>query len=529
MKKSPAKKPAKVKKVSDAPAENIAKAIVDALPGNEEPDESTLELENARESAKRRHIEARIKATGGKPPTQIEVWYDELAKEHVIKLDGVYKVRSETHIEADMRALGLSDVWKIDGQKEVAWPCWNARRNKCVDYAGPLPGYRIGLHEFYGRKVLVTKQAAGLFDKIDLKAKHEQPAFFIELIKALLPEFSQWERLCYRLATKLRAFQGMELKPAPFVLFVGKAGFCKSLIQDFITEIFGGRDENPKKGMLEKETFTAPLIRAEHWKFGDPQGGTDMKARLEFAARIKEYCHEIDFVFRGMHKEGFKVPCNRLVTGSENDDEADLQKYPPMRDGLADKIELYRCADARGVLHKFIRQEALPGFEAVDGVDRKAVRAAMLREAPLVRAWLLQNFPTVPADMADPRIGVKAWHHPELLKEMSELTPDTEYLHYVFQVLFRKRSDGDSWCVDWRQGPTNAHDIECGATELEEHLSKSAFAPQLKHQLRATARILGRLAVQRPDAVKKLKPRAGNFQPWAIFNPYIEATTKPTE
>jgi hypothetical protein len=288
------------------------------------------------------------------------------------------------------------------------------------------------------------------------------------------------------------------------------------------------------------EKFTTGLLKGEHWYMGDPVASAMKGARLLMAGRMKTFFHEENFVFRGMQKVGFDVPVFRRGTGSVNDEPADLLVLPDMRSGLGDKLNLYRFIDkgetADGAqkpldcVQQFVAQQTLPGFDSKDGADRKAIKAKVESEAPMARAWLLSQFRSVPADMADDRVGLRAWHHPQLIAELGSISPDARALGYMQKVLFGV-APGDSPSNDWTRGPVKDVYLDINARELEQHLALSKFSEELRNDLRGIGHghALGRLAKSHAEAVQKLPPSNGE-RLWRFFNPFLpKQTPKTTE
>ena len=479
----------------------------------------------------------RLADNGGTP----ELFYERMTKKFWFKDDGEFEDYEPSMLKLHLVEAGVSEYNSRNGIYDIDRCFLEAQQDRKVDYAGSLPGYRIGVHTVEGRKMLVTQEAKGVWDKLP-DTDPVEPKFFTSLVGALLAEHKQWFHLFNSWAVDLRAlrrndgvFEHHDFKPAPFTAIIGIANAGKSLLQSFRRAVLGGRRENPAKSMMEGEKFTAPLIKAEHWSFGDPPGFTDMRSRLLFADKTKEFCHERDFVFRGMNKEGFKVPCYRRVDGSFNDQEEDLLKLYPMRPGIQDKTNLYRCGSAVEVMKEFLGQQTLPkvGVESVDGVDGSLVGQAIQREAPLIRHWLLKMFPSVPDSLKQTpyasRYGIDPFWHPGLLQELSQFSPERSFLGYVTELLFLVPEDQTPHSAErWSYGPTDAEFVTLKAVDLEKFLALSRYKDALKNFLRSVGHVLGRCAANMPDQVSKLPLKHGEVQTWKIKNPY-HPSNKPKE
>lgn len=528
----------------------IAKAIVAAVLPERAPDkgaELTKEDKAAlKEEAKRKAESARkqrLEKNGGTPL----LYYSRLSKDFWIRKPQGFRTYDKADLKNHLIAAGCGQYPEGDGLSEIDRVFLDSQNEREMDYIGSLPGYRIGTHVIDGRRMLVTDEADAAIwsDPPKDPVQEHQVSFLIEFFSALLHDRMQDKYLMNAIAVWLRSIRRAALhgnsafRPLPFMAIVGKAKHGKSTLQGILTRIFGGRADNPAKAMLEGEKFTAPLIRAEHWTFGDPPGTTQLPDRLFFGDKIKEFAHELYFVFRGMQKEGFKVPCFRWVDGSFNDHENDLRKFPPMRDGLTDKISLKRCSDARPFLkdwsEKHRRQQTLTGFDSADGIDWPAVQSRINAEVPLFRHWLLQTFQTVPECWADMRGGVAAFHHSGLLKELGELSPQANFLMHMDDVIFKQESDASfndfEWNRtrhdNWKEEAVSYPFIVCTALEMQKRLKACQLPRALEDRLSLIGRDLGDLSSSHPHRISKATSatnRTGivkGIQLWKITNPFF--------
>lgn len=377
-------------------------------------------------------------------------------------------------IKLHLRVRGLSEVEWIDGLRELDWPLWHAQEHKQIDYAGPLAGHRVGIFQSdSGRSLLVTEEAPGLWD--DPPKRPKLPRWFIGFIKELLPD-EQWLFFCHWLRVALESVREGDFRPGQVVVLAGPSQCGKSLLQHIVSAVLGGRSASPFRYLMGDTQFNYDLAGAEHWPIEDPSSSTDIRTRRAFGARLKEATVNRDFPIHQKNKDATLLPLFRRLTLSVNDEPENLSVIPPLDASILDKIFLFKCG------------------RATVGSDRKAIAQTIRAEVPLIRAWLLQRLGELPKEFHDDRFGVAAWQHPDLLHELSDMSPEARLLALIDHVLFEQDKTADPV-------PFIAPMLE-----LEKRLRSSAFAFQvdkLLHYSTACGVYLARLAKSHPSRVSK--------------------------
>jgi hypothetical protein len=368
------------------------------------------------------------------------------------------------------------------GFRQIDWPIFNAEENNVVHYAGPLAGHRCGLHnDSNGKRWLVTEQSHGVFEE---KLPETEPSFFIEFIQELLPG-DQWLYFCYWLAFGLASLRRGDFAPGQAVFFAGPAQCGKSLAQYIITKILGGRSADPFDYMFGDSKFNASLITAEHWCTEDPPLVRKLEMRNQFGEKLKACANNREFKCHRKGKDEETVVIFRRVSISLNDEGDHLAVVPPLVEGTADKVFLFKCDTVISALDRFIVTEAQPTLAGMGQyvpkgqLDRFKVQATIESELPAIRGWLLKNFSNVPAPLADRRYGIKAWHHPDLLQEVNAMEPCERLLVFVDQVWWDEKFP-TPWVgksTDMEKQLRDAHGQECerllwGANAMGTHLKK---------------------------------------------------------
>lgn len=441
------------------------------------------------------------KTTPPEPPSKIEVFYHTLNREFWFMVNGAYLCLKKSELFLHLKTLGLRDdayhKADIGNLRELDWVLWNAQCQRQICFAGPLAGHKKGLFSLgSGQKVLVTEQAAGVWD--DLPKKFPLPKFFCAFIEELLPE-GQAEVFCHWLAIALRSLRRGDFRPGQVSVLAGPVQCGKSLLQDMVTQIFGGREANPMRYMMEETPFNEDLLGAEHWKIEEPKTSTDIRTRVAFGNSIKECFTNRDF---SGHPKGGKAQSHRIFrrgTISINDDSELLIVLPPLNGSIDDKMHLFKCARVTKAFNAFRGEDGTPALlpeEVSNGeLDQAELWAHVLTEIPLIRAWLLKSFTRVPKEMRDDRFGVAAYHNPELKQLLVSFAPEIRLLELIDEILFADVQRGEP-LVAW----------EGKAIVLEDKLRKSTFAFEAEKSLRHMGRLgsyLGKLLKSEPKRVSK--------------------------
>lgn len=201
----------------------------------------------------------------------------------------------------------------------------NIQLQQNADYCGGLAGYESRYYEINESRVLVTESPRlippthgdwpllrGILDGMFNHGGIDQtPYVYGWLKKALETVYEQrWS-------------------PGQALAFAGPPESAKSLFQRIITVMLGGRSSNPYQYMTGKTTFNADLFRTEHLMIEDQAESTDIRARRNFGARIKEIAANQDQHCHGKNKEALTLRPRWRLTISLNDDPERMQVLPP--------------------------------------------------------------------------------------------------------------------------------------------------------------------------------------------------------
>ena len=356
-----------------------------------------------------------------------------------------------------------------------------------VAYAGPLAGHPKGMYEISGNRILVSSSP-----KLIEPEKGGWP-----LIKNLLanlfadplhdqrPYVIGWSKVA------VAALRARQHHPGQALALAGKIESGKSLFQNLITEMLGGRVAKPYRYMRDATDFNGELFGAEHLMIEDEIASTDIRTRRNFGARIKEITVNQMQSFHAKHRQAITLTPFWRLTISLNDEPENLLILPPIDESLVDKIMLLK-----------VHKKPMP-MPTHTQAQKTAFWNALLAELPAF-LWFLDQW-EIPAELKCERFGITHFHHPELLAAIETLAPETRLLALIDAELFT--------------GPVNSA-WEGTAEELERRLINGQSAHEARRLLdwnNATGTYLGRLEKKYPDRIQK--DRTTHKRLWRITPP----------
>jgi hypothetical protein len=231
----------------------------------------------------------------------------------------------------------------------------------------------------------------------------------------------------------------------------------------------------------------------------DEQASTDIRARKNFAARIKEVtANALQSCHPKFHAAIALGPFWRL-TISVNEEPENLMILPPLDDSLEDKIIIFTTAR-----HPMPRPTAT--------IEQREYFMDLLKAELPAFVDFLFRFP-IPHKLSCQRYGITHYHHPEVLDALGALTPETRLLELIDTVLF------DSPVASYFEGK---------AAELERILTKEGSpvrreAAQLLSFAAACGTYLARLEKVQPQRFQQEHKRTGTV--WTIAPPGAEQSS----
>lgn len=370
------------------------------------------------------------------------------------------------------------------------------QREHGVSYAGPLAGYKAGLHVVKGSPILVTTGPKLIVPKEGKWATLKK--FFGELFGESLTYVFAWLKASLR-----TLYAGVcPFRPAPMLAIAGPANCGKSLFQNIVTEIFGNRAARPYKYLIGETNFNGNLFGAEHLMIEDDANQTDLKFRRAFGANLKNLVFNETQSMRRMYRDELTVSVFTRVTITLNNEPENLCVLPPIDDSLADKISLLLAFMA-----------TFP-FGKDDLKSRQSYRQRLTDELPAFLAFLRSW--RVPERFQNQRCGVIAHQDAELMRDLHALAPESTLWELINKHFI------------WKDGVTT---WSGSASELKTILvekDKSGQSARLLEWVSACGTYLGRLEKKYPDRISKLRHEEWHHE-WFIKPPPLKDKSKVSQ
>ena len=404
---------------------------------------------------------------------------------------GGWILMNETQIKRLLRSRGISPRKTFGSEvSPLDLRLIDIQQRHDVVYAGPLAGYQAGAFEISDRRILVTESAklikpiAGrwltlgkLIDGLFLDGDCDQRPYLFGWLKT---------------AVEARA-AGIR-RPGQVLALCGPHDCGKSLLQNQITALLGGRSAKPYQYMAGQTPFNADLFEAEHLMIEDDQSSTDIRARRNFGSSIKNFC--VNETHR-LHDKGRRA-VNGLtpfwrVTITVNDEPENLMVLPPLDNSIEDKLVLLKA---------FKRPMPMP---TDSNEERRQFWQTLQSDLPAFVDFLMTW--TIPEPLRSSRFGIRHFHHPELVQAIDSLAPEQKLLMLIDGELFQNPT----------VGPWNgtAGELETLLTGTD---SRCSFeARKLLSWPTACGVYLGRLAKKTPDRVHY--DRHEDSRKWIITAP----------
>ena len=424
-------------------------------------------------------------------PLPVEAYYDSQRGCYWIRNSrGGWVSLTETALRRYLKANGFSAAV---GDQLLISPLDEAllfiQQTRDVDYAGPLAGFKIGVHDVQGRRILVTESPAliepapgpwpllgKLIENLLLDDLCDQRPYLYGWLKVAIESLRQWQR-----------------RPGQGLAIAGPHDCGKSLLQNLITVLLGGRMAKPYQYMTGLTAFNADCFAAEHQMIEDEAASTDFRARRTFGANLKnvtvndvQRCH-------AKNRTPISLPPFWRLTITVNDEPENLMVLPPIDDSIEDKLILLRA-----------RKRPMPARTSTLA-ERTAFWSALLAELPAFVDYLIKW--EIPVELRSERFGITHYHHPEILRAIDDLAPEKRLLTLIDSEVFK---DGAP-----RQWHGTAEELETLLTDRE--AGTSYAARQLFTFNTACGVYLGRLARKHPDRVAEKRVSTGRR--WTINHP----------
>ncbi|MFA5322059.1 MAG: CHC2 zinc finger domain-containing protein [Smithella sp.] len=417
-----------------------------------------------------------------------DIYYDNGKKEFLRKNDrGDYQSLTEAQLKQQLAYMGFQPVkFKGETVSEINKILIDIRNKNDVNYAGSLAGWKKGLFEINSSRILIT-EAPRLIEPADID--YSVILSFISQLfddpeEGQLPYFLGWMKVAYD------SLKTENFRPGQMVALAGPHNCGKSFLQQMITEILGGRAAKPYSFLIGKTDFNADLFSAEHLCIEDEVASTDIRARRAFGSSIKQLTACDTQRLHAKGRQAMTLSPFWRCTISLNDEPENLMVLPPMDESIADKIMLFKVSRVK-----------MP-MPTATNTDRSKLWHTIKAQIPGFLNFLI-NW-TIPDNLISERYGIAHYHHPDLIGELENLSPEFQLLKIINHEI------EDLWTG-------SAEDLERKLTTQGDHQMESR---RLLNWQNSCGTYLGRLSKKftKQFATTRMK----NFRFWTIYPQKIE-------
>ncbi len=332
-----------------------------------------------------------------------------------LKRCGVNAVRDDKHTNSDL------DLAKL-----------HIAQNYSVVYAGPLAGHNKGVQRNNGNPVLVTRSPQIPTPDESISDPYTGWPHLNQLLEGMLGQQDgddSLDQLPYFLAYIKHSLQCL-MDPDPesdtrglAVVLAGEAGCGKSLLKMIIRQMFGGRECKPYQFMIGQEKFNGDCLGAELWAIDDEQASTDARSRSEFGANIKKVVADDLYRLRGMHRDGASLVFFKRLLICVNREPERLMVLPQLDDDIGGKMSIFLC-----------HSHPMP-MKAGSREEKSTFWRTLMVELPGFIHWLLEVWEH-PKELLEGRFGAQEFHHPDLCRDLFEMSREHTLMDQLQKVLF---------------------------------------------------------------------------------------------
>jgi hypothetical protein len=284
-----------------------------------------------------------------------------------------------------------------------------------IDFQLDVAGWPAGVHDMFGRKVLVRESP-----KLFLPQKGDYN-FFETLLKAIAREHPiQYDVLKSWL--KLGLARIYDFRPGfhQVLFLVGHAACGKSLFQYIVTVLVGGGVANPEECLTGNQAFNRDLHENEHLASEEPTVH-NFKDRQKYANGIKTVAASFVKRCRGLYSEAVSACPIQMCSISTNMEYQNLTVIPDLESGTEDKF------------HAIMFPEGTMPLEGYENLTQAQIQTIIKEQAPAF-LWHLFNEYVVPPSLLTrvtgprhdcERFGMDAFHHPEIVDMLRERSSET--------------------------------------------------------------------------------------------------------
>lgn len=338
-----------------------------------------------------------------------QIYYDVWRKDYwAMDGNGKWILLNEQNARLRLVIKGFSKEGLNGKASPVDQALYDIQQEQNVDYAAPLAGYPAGLYTMGEQRILVTNSP-----RLIQPEPMPYPLIGSILERMLVDRQLNVDQRPYLygwLHNALTCLYERKFAPGQALALAGARDSGKSLVQQLITVMFGGRAAKPHQFMQGETPFNADLFGNEHLMIEDDSASTDIRARRHLGSHLKQVTANRD---QRCHDKGKRAVVLRpfwRLTITVNDEPGHLMVLPPMDESIEDKIIILNVTNGPMPMPTSTPEE------------KEMFMAALLRELPGFVFDMLHY--SIPAELRSARYGIKHYHHPVVLDALEELSPE---------------------------------------------------------------------------------------------------------
>lgn len=294
----------------------------------------------------------------------------------------------------------------------------NVVKNHHIDFACNVAGWDKGVHDMFGKKVLV-REAPMLWTPAE-----GDWSFYDAILKSAGRVYKIQEHVLksWLLLGMDKIYHKID-RFSQVCLNVGNAGSGKSLFQQLVTCLCGNSEADPIEWILGHTNFAKELMEALHLCVAEPSAFTFKEIQLTWN-RMKEISVKFARRCRGLYSEAVTVAPRQICSFTLNPEGKNADLIPQPIAGIEDKFH--------GVLFPS-NSFPLPGFPLMTVAENQALLA---KQAPAF-LWHLFNEYKIPPELRTRvdhppydchRFGMDPYHNPELMEMVTARSDEVKFI-----------------------------------------------------------------------------------------------------
>ena len=349
----------------------------------------------------------------------------------------------------------LSDIYNIEATRPKDGRLSEAKQigrhiksYSRIDYVGRLAGQVAGFQINNGSRVLVTHTA----DIMKPDPDQACPTL-LELFENIFGDrdgeslnqidyFFAWWQHALKVLHSRRGGNGQN---GLAIVLAGGTECGKTLTTKLIREVFGRREAKPFNFMVGLERFNKECLQSECWLIDDEQSAIDAKSRSAFSASIKSVVADPAYRVRAIQKDGEVLEFFRRLVICVNREDDRLQSLPHMKPDIQDKMSLFLCHSKPMPMPTRTKEEQDLFWDT------------LIEELPGFVHWLLNVWEPKDKNVLGGRFGVRHFHHPDLSRDLFEISRDQTLWDQIQKTVFRSDDEFADWF--WEGSTTELRDL----------------------------------------------------------------------